>query len=183
MLGQLDGSGNTPKQLKFTFSVVSDDGNLPAALVAGASDLLVQLNGGSTANCATMYSCMLMLHEGPPSEENPGASSFTWLIDPTLEETQNLSNNLMMVTLLRRPGSSRADMEIDQDSEMQGDGDGGSDPIMVEKASDTLRTCYNMQLASALSFKPVTMSLAHLRQGMAVGKEVTTKLAASYESQ
>ena len=66
---------------------------------------------------------------------------------------------------------------------MRGEADSGSDPIIVEKASDALRTCYNMQLASALSFKPVSMSLTHLRQGMAVGREVTTKLAASYESQ
>ena len=29
-----------PRQLNFTFSVVSDDGNLPSVLVAGASDLL-----------------------------------------------------------------------------------------------------------------------------------------------
>ena len=33
-------------QLDFTFSVVSDDGNLPSALSAGACDLLNQIQVG-----------------------------------------------------------------------------------------------------------------------------------------
>jgi len=43
-----DGSSH-PCQLSFTFSVVSDDGNLPSVLVAGSSDMLCQLTNGQSA--------------------------------------------------------------------------------------------------------------------------------------
>lgn len=41
--------GRHPCQLSFTFSVVSDDGNLPSVLVAGSSDMLCQLTDGQSA--------------------------------------------------------------------------------------------------------------------------------------
>ena len=56
---QLTNTVDSPKQLTFTFSVVSDDGNLPSVLVAASSDLLHQLLGG---NCATIWSCMVLFH-------------------------------------------------------------------------------------------------------------------------
>ena len=72
-----------PRQLNFTFSVVSDDGNMPSALVAGSSDLLSQLMDG---NCATIWSCMVIFHQGPASDENAGGTD-SYVIDPTSEES------------------------------------------------------------------------------------------------
>ena len=46
-----------PFQMSFTFSVVSDDGNLASVLSAGASDLLNQLSSGQAAK---MFSCLLL---------------------------------------------------------------------------------------------------------------------------
>ena len=52
-------AGQNSQQLTFTFSVVSDDGNLPSVLLSGASDLLSQLTNGKSAQ---MFSTMLLLH-------------------------------------------------------------------------------------------------------------------------
>ena len=54
-------------QLDFAFSVVSDDGNLPSALVAGSSDLIKQVLD-SQNSVGMFWSCMLLLHEGLSSE-------------------------------------------------------------------------------------------------------------------
>ena len=76
--------GQVSQQLTFTFSVVSDDGNLPSVLVAGASDLLSQLTNGK---CAQMFSSMLLMHSGPPADENSSVASHAIVVDPTMEET------------------------------------------------------------------------------------------------
>ena len=73
-----------PAQLTFTFSVVSDDGNLPSVFVAATSDLLSQLSNGKSA---TMWSCMVLLHQGPPPAEEGGAAAHSFIVDPTMEET------------------------------------------------------------------------------------------------
>ena len=45
------------------------------------------------------WSCMLLLHEGLSSEtDQVGGSPDEWVIDPSVEECQNLSNNLVLVT-------------------------------------------------------------------------------------
>lgn len=49
--------GSHPCQLSFTFSVVSDDGNLASVLVAGSSDMLCQLTDGQSAQ---MQSCLVL---------------------------------------------------------------------------------------------------------------------------
>ena len=64
------GEASSPRQLTFTFSVVSDDGNLPSALVAGSSDMLTQLTAGRSA---TMWSCLVLMHSGPPPAEDAGS--------------------------------------------------------------------------------------------------------------
>ena len=163
-----------PKQLSFTFSVVSDDGNLPSALVAGSSDLLSQLMNG---NCATIWSCLIVFHQGPASDENMNGTN-SYVVDPTMEETQNLSNNLMMVTLLKRPGSSVGV----EDSEMNDeDQEANSDPLIIEKVSEALRTCYSVQMSTSLTFKPNSMSMAQLREAVVIGKKFAKKAATEYQ--
>ena len=72
--------------MSFTFSVVSDDGNLASVLTAGASDLLTQLGNNQAAS---MFSCLLLQYSGPPPAQSeeilPAAdSSSALLIDPSL---------------------------------------------------------------------------------------------------
>ena len=61
------GPEDEPYQLSFTFSVVSDDGNLISVLTAGASDLLDQLTNGKAAKT---FSCLLLHYSGPPPADD-----------------------------------------------------------------------------------------------------------------
>jgi len=90
-----------PFQLSFTFSVVSDDGNLVSALTAGASDLLTQLTDGKAAR---LFSCLLLFYSGVPANDQSQAAPWALVADPTMEETQNLSNNLILVTMVKPVG-------------------------------------------------------------------------------
>ena len=100
---------------------------------------------------------MVLLHQGPPPAEESDAVanlSHSFLVDPTMEETQNLSNNLVLVTLIKRPTLEDAEMQIDDDeSEVSGD------PLVIEKVTDALRTCHTCQLSTSLNFKPNSMSI------------------------
>ena len=68
-----------------------------AALVAATSDLLSQLTEGRSSK---MFSSLVLLHEGPAREDGQSADSY--IVDPSLEETKNLSNNLVLVTVVRK---------------------------------------------------------------------------------
>lgn len=102
----------TPVMLDFTFSVVTDDGNLQSALLAGAHDL-VQQAGVSDSD---VWSCLLMHYDNPAGGK--------WIIDPTFEEQNNLSNNLVLITLIKRGDEERA---------------------IVDKGLDILRTSFPVQ--------------------------------------
>ena len=110
-------------QLDFTFSVVSDDGNLPSALVAGASDLINQTFKAERA-VGNLWSCLLLLHDGITSGNDD--STDEWIIDPSVEECQNLSNNLVMVTAFKQ--------SVENDNVT----------YMIEKSSEALRTSYSL---------------------------------------
>ena len=110
-------------QLDFTFSVVSDDGNLPSALVSGASDLINQ-SFKEQRSVGNLWSCMLLLHDGITSGNDD--STDEWIIDPSVEECQNLSNNLVMVTAFKQSG------------------DDDNVTYMIEKGTDALRTSYSL---------------------------------------
>ena len=78
---------------------------------------------------------MLLHHEGGQGESE-------WLLDPSFEESQNLSNNLVLVTCFRPADAASTDMKV-----------------MIEKGSDALRTSYAPQLSSTLNFKPCSLTL------------------------
>ena len=82
---------------------------------------------------------MLLLHEGLSSQTDQ--TSDEWIIDPSVEECQNLSNNLVLVTAFK---PSQGDDNIS---------------IMIEKGTDALRTSYSVQLSPTLNFKACCMSL------------------------
>lgn len=147
----------SPKQLTFTFSVVSDDGNLLTTLVAGASDLLSQLTNKKSA---LMFSSLILLHQGPPKEESASLTTDSFVVDPTLEETQNLSNNLILVTVMRKQVGD--EMEVDWDDADEG-GDTDRDILVIEKVSEALRTSHSCQLSTTLNFKPSTMTMRQMR--------------------
>ena len=67
-----------------------------------------------------------------------------------MEETQNLSNNLIMVTMIKRPSE---DVDMDED-------DQNAAPVIIEKVSEALRTSHTCQLSTSLNFKPTPMSIA-----------------------
>jgi hypothetical protein len=67
--------------------VLSDCGNLISALTSAASDLLRQKTGLAINLC----SCLLLFYEAADGSKN-------WIIDPSFEESCNLSNNLILVT-------------------------------------------------------------------------------------
>lgn len=97
-----------------------------------------------------------------------------------MEETQNLSNNLVLVTLLKRPASSSSSPE---DADMADDDqthEAISDPLIIEKVSEALRTCYTCQLSTSLTFKPNSMSMGQLRESVSIGKQFATIAAAAY---
>lgn len=78
---------------------MTDDGNLQSALVAGANDLLSQ----SGLAAAQMWSCFLVFyHEGTESK---------WIIDPSFDELNNLSNNLLLVTTFKSDRGDRFILE------------------------------------------------------------------------
>lgn len=85
--------------LEFTFSVVTDDGNLHSALLAGANDLLQQSSLADFEICG----CLLLWYSEPTGGK--------WVIDPTAEEQRTLSNNLVFVTMLRRDREERLQVE------------------------------------------------------------------------
>ena len=135
-----------PQSFAFTFSVMTDDGNLQSALIAGANDLLSQSGLAAT----TMWSCFLLLYsEGSESK---------WVIDPSFEELNNLSNNLLLVTIFKN--------------------DRG-DKLVLEKATDQLRTSFAVQQSSTLSFKGSGMTLAQIREGTEIGRAVCNKALAA----
>ena len=75
-------------EVTFQFNVLSDDGNLLSAAIAGASDLLRQSAPDTTQE---LWACMLMLYENVDGTKQ-------WLVDPSHEECSNLSNCLVLVT-------------------------------------------------------------------------------------
>ena len=120
-----------------------------------------------------MQSVLVLLHQGPAKDETASGPSFSYLIDPTQEETQNLSNNLVLVTLVTKV----AQMEVDI-----GDAEPQQSACIVEKVADALRTCHSVQLSSGLAFKPCAMTLAQLRQAVTLGKSVASRLTSAYRS-
>ena len=83
-------------ELKFTFSVLVDDGNLMTALVAASNDLLVQVPGLVSPN-SLLWTCLLCCTD----LTKEGQTLKQWIIDPNLEETVTLSENLLLVTFLK----------------------------------------------------------------------------------
>jgi ribonuclease PH len=117
---------DAPVLLHFSFSVVTDDGNLQSALLAGAQDLLAQ--AGYLA--CDVWSCLLMLYSDHTGDK--------WIIDPSFEEQNNLSNNLVLVTVFQSDGMQR---------------------ILIDKGLDCLRTSYPVQQSSTLNFKENSLTL------------------------
>eukprot|EP00354_Favella_ehrenbergii_P006425 CAMPEP_0170462916 /NCGR_PEP_ID=MMETSP0123-20130129/8227_1 /TAXON_ID=182087 /ORGANISM="Favella ehrenbergii, Strain Fehren 1" /LENGTH=128 /DNA_ID=CAMNT_0010728225 /DNA_START=502 /DNA_END=888 /DNA_ORIENTATION=+ len=117
-----------------------------------------------------MFSCLMLAYSGPAAGDNilsrDGSGAVeAFLVDPTLEETQNLSNNLVLVTLVKKPTAPGSQgMEIDDSA--------AKDPLIIEKVSDALRTSYTCQLSNSLAHKSVTMSLGQMRQAMTKGREI-----------
>ena len=141
-----------------------------------------------------MWACMMLLHSGPPaaSEQAAGSTSaassqHSFVLDPSMEETMNLSNNLVMVTQLKRPALDAADaeMQIDSsDADHQSEvGSGSGDPVIVEKVTEALRTCHTCQLATSLTFKPNSITISQLREAVTIGKEFANKAAISHRNQ
>ena len=85
-----------------------------------------------------MFSTMLLLHQGLPNDEISSVAPHSLVVDPTMEETQNLSHNLVLVTVIKQAASE--DMEVDWDAD-NGSEDG--DTLIIEKVSEPLRTCYS----------------------------------------
>ena len=123
---------------------------------------------------------MVLLHQGPASEETQAAGTNSYVIDPTMEETQNLSNNLVLVTLLKRPASSSNSPEDDEMADDDQTHEAISDPLIIEKVSEALRTCYTCQLSTSLTFKPNSMSMGQLRESVSIGKQFATIAASAY---
>ena len=92
---------------------MTDDGNLQSALAAGVHDLLDQTESYSQAS---IWSCFLVLHTDNLISR--------WIIDPTFEELNNLSNNLLLVTIIVGSCGER---------------------LIVEKGLDDLRTSFSVQ--------------------------------------
>ena len=83
-----------------------------------------------------------------------------------------------MVTLLKRPGSSVGVEDAEMNDEDQ---EANSDPLIIEKVSEALRTCYSVQMSTSLTFKPNSMSMAQLREAVVIGKKFANKAATEYQ--
>lgn len=78
--------GVCQQDLSFQFNVIADQGNLISALIAGACDLLGQLDAP-----ADLWACLLLQYETIDGTKQ-------WIVDPSYEECCNLSNILVLVT-------------------------------------------------------------------------------------
>ena len=99
------------------------------------------------------------------------------MADPNLEETQNLSNNLVLVTVIRKQVPSNDQMEVDWDAEEADTGN--RDTLVIEKVAEALRTSHSCQLSTSLNFKPSTMSMRQMRRAAIIGKELAEKAFAA----
>ena len=126
------------ESLCFQFNVMADSGNLVSALVAGAADLLNQLGLEPRLWC-----CLLMLFESTEGVKQ-------WIVDPSFEESCNLSNNFLLVTQI----GARCDMRV---------------------GADQNRTSFAPQNSPTLNFKPSAVSLSDLREGVKLGQSVCRK--------
>lgn len=88
---------------------------------------------------------MVFYHEGTESK---------WIIDPSFDELNNLSNNLLLVTTLK------SDL---------------GEKLVLEKGIDQLRTSFPVQQSATLSFKRSGMTLAQIREGTQIGQAVCNK--------
>ena len=104
-----------------------------------------------------MFSSLILLHQGPPKEDSVSLTTDSFVVDPTLEETQNLSNNLILVTVVRKQVGD--EMEVDWDEAAGEDGENDRDTLIIEKVSEALRTSHSCQLSTSLNFKPSTMTM------------------------
>ena len=80
----------------------------------------------------------MLMHEGTASDAASGDTS-SFIVDPTLEETQNLSNNLVLVTVIDLPSESDADAEMEGADYVEL---GVAPVVVIEKVTEALRTSY-----------------------------------------
>lgn len=106
---------------------MADHGNLICALVAGASDLLQQMSLP-----ADLWACLFLQYE-----TLDGAKA--WLVDPSFEESCNLSNNLVLVAKIGQK-------------------------VMVQVGADMNRSSYSHHNSATLSYKPSSLPLRELRE-------------------
>ena len=61
-----------------------------------------------------MFSTLVLVHHGPQTDEG---SEISYIVDPSLQESQDLSNNLIMVTYVQKRGSEgqQESMDVDED--------------------------------------------------------------------
>ena len=136
------------KELSFTFTVINDDGNLLSALVAGGCDLLKQSDcmrdtTGSISSC-------LMLLTNKTEEHDEG-----WVVDPSNQESLNLSNNFVLVTVVKE---NKDDIR----------------PKVILEKGNGFRSTFT---APAIShgFKSSTITLSQFREAAGLGRQTCLK--------
>ena len=130
--------------------MINDDGNLLSALMAGGCDLLKQ-SDCMRDTTGSICSCLMLLTN--KTEDQDGEE--TWVVDPSNQESLNLSNNFVLVTLIKE---NKDDIK----------------PKIILEKGNCFRSTFTAP-AISLGFKSSTITLSQFREAADLGRQTCLK--------